>query len=124
MNDVSPNKYLDMLKAELSEKRPGSEPSKVSKVRPGVDDGGSSTTLDATFETFETSHTRPFSPPRDSDGVPCGSCPRCGKGEFWRWPKFHRDHNPRGWVCWFCAPPPRDSGPCDFCGVPDEMLKA
>jgi hypothetical protein len=58
-------------------------------------------------------------PPLDAEGVPCGGCPCCGRGEFWRWPKFHREFNPRGWRCWFCAPPPPDSGPCDFCGVPD-----
>ena len=63
-------------------------------------------------------------PPLDAEGVPCGGCPSCGQGEFWRWPKFHPEHDPRGWVCWFCSPPPPDSGPCDFCGVPDQMLKS
>jgi hypothetical protein len=62
-------------------------------------------------------------PPLDADGVPCDRCPSCGRGEFWRWPKFHRQHRPEGWSCWFCSPPPKDSGPCDFCGVPDQMLK-
>jgi hypothetical protein len=64
-----------------------------------------------------------MSPPLDAEGMPCGGCASCGKGEFCRWPKFHPQFNPRGWRCWFCDPPPRDSGPCDFCGVPDHMLQ-
>ena len=60
-----------------------------------------------------------FCPPYDAEGVPCGGCPSCNQGEFWRYPKFHKDHDPRGWVCWFCSPPPEGSGPCDFCGVPE-----
>jgi hypothetical protein len=105
------NKYLDMLKAEFPETRLGGALSKLPK--PG-------------FDSFGSSHVRPisdFSPPLDAEGVPCGSCPSCGQGEFWRWPKSHPQHNPRGWACWFCSPPPKDSGPCDFCGVPDQMLK-
>jgi hypothetical protein len=64
-----------------------------------------------------------YEAPLDAEGVPCGGCPTCGKGEFWPWPKFHRQRKPTGWFCWFCAPPPAESGPCDFCGVPDEMLR-
>jgi hypothetical protein len=48
-------------------------------------------------------------------------CPTFGLGEFWRWPKYHKDHDPTGWVCWFCFPPPQGSGPCDFCGVPERL---
>ena len=106
------NRYLDMLKARDGKKGLPEEPSKSSKLN---------------FEDFESSQIGAFSqisPPLDADGVPCGGCPSCGRGEFWRWPKFHRQHDSSGWVCWFCAPPPRGSGPCDFCGVPDEMLKA
>jgi hypothetical protein len=104
------NKYLDQLKAEFPETCPGSELSKLPK---------------GAFDSFGSSQVGPISeisPPLDAEGVPCGGCPYCGEGEFWRWPKFHPDHNPNGWVCWFCSPPPHDSGPCDFCGVPDQML--
>ena len=101
------NKYLEMLKAEKSEKRLKEEPSKPSKLG---------------FEGFEGTQVRTFSPKLDPEGVPCGACPNCNQGEFWRWPKFHKDYDPNGWICWFCAPPPHGSGPCDFCGVPDQML--
>ena len=104
---MSNNKYLDMLKAQ--HQKP------LTKEVPKVPKPG--------FVTFVTAPTRAFSPPLDAEGVPCGGCPSCGQGEFWCWPKFHRQHNPRGWVCWFCSPPPADSGPCDFCGVPDQMLR-
>ena len=70
--------------------------------------------------TIGTEISGPFSPPYDAEGDPCGVCPSCSRGEFWRWPKFHKDHDPRGWVWWFCSPPPEGSGPCDFCGVPEE----
>ena len=70
--------------------------------------------------TIGTGISGQFSPPYDAEGVPCGVCPTCHRGEFWRWPKFHKDHDPRGWVCWFCSPPPEGSGPCDFCGVPED----
>jgi hypothetical protein len=62
-------------------------------------------------------------PKQISAGLPCGGCPTCGKGEFWRWAKFHPQHNSRGWIWWFCAPPPAESGPCDFCGVPVQTSK-
>ena len=45
-----------------------------------------------------------FSPPLDAEGVPCGLCPSCNRGEFWRRPKFHKEHNPTGWICWFFSP--------------------
>ena len=70
--------------------------------------------------TNVTGISGPFSPRLDAYGVPCGVCASCDRGEFWRWPKFHKNHDPRGWVCWFCSPPPRGSGPCDFCGVPED----
>ena len=70
--------------------------------------------------TIVTGISGQISPPLDAEGVPCGVCPSCGQGEFWLWPKFHKEHDPRGWVCWFCSPPPEGSGPCDFCGVPDD----
>jgi len=103
---MTTNKYLEMLRAEKSQKGLGQELSKSSKLN---------------FEDFEGAkgrHISDFSPPLGADGVPCGPCPSCGKGEFWRWPKYHKDHDPRGWTCWFCLPPPHGSGPCDFCGVP------
>jgi hypothetical protein len=67
------NKYLDMLKAEFPETRLGGVLSKLTKP------------------SFDCSQIRPsdFSPPLDKEGVPCGACPSCGQGEFWRWPKFH-----------------------------------
>ena len=39
-----------------------------------------------------------FSAPLDAEGVPCGLCPSCNRGEFWRWPKYHKDHNPAGFA--------------------------
>jgi hypothetical protein len=72
--------------------------------------------------TNVTGISRPFSAPLDTEEVPCGGCPSCNQGEFWRWPRFHKEHKPSGWICWFCSPPPERSGPCDFCGVPDSML--
>ena len=74
--------------------------------------------------TIVTGTSSPKRPPMDADGVPCGGCPGCGQGEFWRWPKFHAEHDPADWRCCFCDPIPHGSGPCDFCGVPDSMLKA
>ena len=105
------NKYLEMLKAENSGKAPTQRTLKTFKT---------------SFEGFEGNQDRPvseFSPPYDAEGVPCGGCPICNQGEFSRWSKHHKDHDPRGWICWLCSPPPRGSAPCDFCGVPDSMLK-
>jgi hypothetical protein len=104
------NKYLDMLKAEKSEKCPEHEVPKPTKP---------------SFGSFGTSQPGAFSrisPPMDAEGVPCGGCPSCARGEFWRWPRFHKDHDRNRWVCWFCSKPPHGSGPVDFCGVPDSML--
>jgi hypothetical protein len=102
------NKYLEMLKTDFGKKPLPNEPSKSSKLN---------------FEDFESSEERPVSeippPPFTSAGIPCGVCPSCRQGEFLRYPKFHKDHDHRGWVCWFCSPPPEGSGPCDFCGVPE-----
>ncbi len=105
------NKYLDQLKAQFPETCPGSELPKLPK-------GG--------FDSFDSSQHRPiseFSPPLDADGEPCGGCPKCNQGEFWRWPKFHSETRPAG-----CAGSARHhhggAGPCDFCGVPDSMLPA
>ena len=109
------NKYLEMLKAQKSKKPPGEEPSKPSK--PPL---CSSLTGFEGFEGTPVGAFSEFSPPLDAEGVPCGGCPSCNQGEFWRWPKFHKDHDLRGWVCWFCSPPPGGSGPCDFCGVPED----
>ena len=100
-------RYLDRLNAALAEKGLGDELTKPSK--PSC----------VSFGSSGTGHISDSSPPLDAEGVPCGACPSCGRGEFWRWPKFHRDHNHTGWVCWFCSPPPRESGPCDFCGLPE-----
>ena len=38
-------------------------------------------------------------------------------------PSFMPEHDPADWRCCFCDPIPHGSGPCDFCGVPDSMLK-
>jgi hypothetical protein len=75
--------------------------------------------LNAHLAREAASRRAEVTPPLDAEGVPCGGCPSCGQGEFWRWPRFHKDHDPRGWICWFCSPPPPYSGPCDFCGVPE-----
>ena len=109
------NKYLEMLKAEKSKKPPGEELPKLSKIAPC-----SSLNNFGSFDSSQLGAFSEFSPPLDAYGVPCGVCPSCDRGEFWRWPKFHKNHDPRGWVCWFCSPPPRGSGPCDFCGVPED----
>jgi hypothetical protein len=73
--------------------------------------------------TIVTGISSPKRPPTDAGGVPCGGCPSCGQGEFWRWPKFHPQHDipPTGAAA--SAIRSRGSGPCDFCGVPDSMLK-
>src|SRR4029079_14305464 len=102
------NKYLEMLKTDFGKKALPNEPSKSSKLN---------------FEDFESSQGRLVSEippaPCNAEGTPCGVCPCCRQGEFWRYPKFHNNHDPRGWMCWFCSPPPEGSGPCDFCGVPE-----
>ena len=93
------NKYLEMLKAEKSKKHPGEEPSKPSKIALGSSLNN--------FEGFEGTQVGAFSeflPPLDAEGVPCGLCPSCNRGEFWRRPKFHKEHDPTGWICWFCSP--------------------
>jgi hypothetical protein len=109
------NKYLEMLKAKNSKSTQGRNPQ--NPQNPNRDEQR------ASFEGFEGSQVgafSEFSPPLDAEGVPCGVCPNCRRGEFWRRPKYHPDHNRTGWICWFCWPPPHRSGPCDFCGVPDQ----
>ena len=62
------NKYLEMLKAENSEKPLGQELPKLTK-------GG--------FVGFVSSQDRPvsdFTPPYDAEGVPCGGAPVASKG--------------------------------------------
>ena len=116
------NKYLELLKTDFGKKPLPEEPSKPSKFNFEVFEG-TQDRLVPNFEGFEGNQDRPvsdFSPPYDAEGVPCGVCPSCSQGEFWRYPKFHKNHDPRGWVCWFCSPPPEGSGPCDFCGVPED----
>jgi hypothetical protein len=117
------SKYLDRLKTVLTEKGLPTEPSKPSKASQGLQ----WERIRPPFEGFEGTNGRRISqsavPPFDADGVPCGGCPSCGLGEFWRYPVFHAEHDPRGWVCWFCSPPPVGSGPCDHCGVPDQLLR-
>ena len=105
------NKYLELLKTDFGKKPLPQEPPKLTKIN---------------SVSFVSSQDRPvseISPPYDAEGVPCGLCPTCHRGEFWRRPKFHKDHDPRGWVCWFCSPPPEDPYTCDFCGVPEENEK-
>src|SRR5262249_3133903 len=90
------NKYLEALKAEKSKKSLVREYSKSSKLN---------------FEDFESTQTggvSKISPPLDAEGVPCGGCPTCGQGEFWRWSRSHPKHNPTGWICLFCVPPPAE----------------
>ena len=112
------NKYLEMLKTDFG-KKPLPKDSKPSfEGFEGTQDRPISG-----FEGFEGTQDRPVSPPYDAERVPCGGCPKCNQGEYWRRPKFHKDHNPTGWVCWFCSPPLEDKFCCDFCGVPDSMLK-
>jgi hypothetical protein len=100
------------LKSAFREKRLSGELTKPTKLN---------------FVSFDSAQSKPISeietPLLDLDGVPCAGCPHCGKGEFWRWSKVQEDFDACGWRCWFCAPPPSESGPCDFCGVPDHMLQ-
>jgi hypothetical protein len=105
------NKYLEMLKAEKSKKPPGEELPKLTKIAPR-----SSLSNFGTFDSSQMGAFSEFSPPLNTEGVPCGLCPTCGRGEFWRRPKFHKDHDPTGWICLFCSPP--GDFCCDFCGVP------
>jgi len=101
------NKYLEMLKTDFGKKPIPDEPPKLTKP---------------CSVSFVSSQDRPvseISPPLDGEVVACGVCPTCDRGEFWRRPKFHKDHNPTGWACWFCSPPLEDKFCCDFCGVPD-----
>ena len=101
------NKYLEMLKTDFGKKPLSEEPPKLTKPS------------SVSFVSSQDKPVSEFSPPYDALAVPCGFCPTCQRGEFWRWPKFHKNHNLAGWICWFCCPPPKGSGPCDFCGVPE-----
>ena len=108
------NKYLEMLKTDFGKKPLPEELPKLTKppLRSSLNN----------FVSFVSSQDRPvsdFSPPLDAEGVPCGLCPTCRRGEFWRWPKFHKDHNPTGWGLLVLLPASPGGGPCDFCGVPD-----
>jgi hypothetical protein len=96
------SKYLGMLKAENSKKTPGVGTDKNDKNN---------------FVSFVSSQVGAFSPKLDPEGVPRGLCPTCHRGEFWRRPKFHKDHDATGWVCWFCSPPANDKYCADFCGT-------
>jgi hypothetical protein len=118
------SKYLERLKAKIG-KAPTLGGAKSDEIKPSRAHATPIRKHRLDFDTFDTAPTKPFSkyvPPFDADGVPCGGCPSCGLGEFWRYPKFHAQHDPRGWICWFCSPPPAGSGPFDFCGVPDSQL--
>ena len=108
---MSLNPYLAMLTGENSEKALPHEPTKLTQ-------GGS-----VGFVSAQHSPVSDFLPSLDAEGVPCGCCPSCRHGDFWRWPKSHPDHQPNGWRCYFCSPPPDRSGPLDFCGVPEGMDK-
>jgi hypothetical protein len=103
------SKYLDRLKSRLAQKRLPEELTKPTKHH-FVSFGGAQSTSVPEIEP----------PPLNAEGVPCASCPRCGQGEFWRWSKVRGPFDPQGWRCWLCAPPAPDSGPWDFCGVPDD----
>src|SRR5689334_24957475 len=79
------NKYLEMLKAKKSKKHPGEEPSKPSKI--------ALRSFLNNFEGFEGTQGgafSEFSPLLDVEGMPCGLCPTCHRGEFWRWPPERR----------------------------------
>ena len=129
------NKYLEMLKAEKSKKPLGKEPSKPSKLsrdeqmtpgyvpsKPSKLYGGEQRAIFEGFEGSQVGGFSEFSPPLDAEGVPCGLCPSCHRGEFWRWPRFHKDHNPTGWVCWFCSPSARGVALATSAACPSQML--
>ena len=119
------SKYLDRLKAKIAN-APTPEAVKTDKSLPVAGQRVGSATASATFGSFVRSQGKPFakiaSPPLDAEGIPCGLCPRCGVGEFWRLPKFHPCHEPRGWRCLHCDPIPAGEGPCDACGVPGRSV--
>ena len=96
------NKYLEMLKTDFGKKPLREEPSKPSKIALR-----SSRIILRVLKVRRIGPFQNFHLPYDAEGVPCGGCPNCNQGEFWRRPKFHKDHNPTGWVCWFCSPPLR-----------------
>jgi hypothetical protein len=121
----APSKEMPVIAAPIGN-APTIGPAKTDKSQSRAEAGKAFTTFDTPFDSFDRSQGKPLSdiasPPLDAEGVPCGNCPSCGQGEFWRRPKFHRDHNPRGWACWFCSSPPDNWGvrDLDFCGVPDK----
>jgi hypothetical protein len=128
--------WLNRLHALIEHESPGEFPASKAASAPArlkerfreQDPCDNSDIVRRSYESPPQRHTtsqtsQACSPSLNAEGVPCGGCPECNHGEFWRWPKFHKDHDPNGWICWFCSPPPHGSGPCDFCGVPDQMLK-
>jgi hypothetical protein len=73
--------------------------------------------ISAANGTIGTGISRQFSPPYDADGVPCGLCPTCHRGEFWRRPKFHKEIPAAG--CAGSAPlHPRVVAPATFAACP------
>ena len=101
--DTRPNSVFEQL-----------DPSAVSAVRCRKH-------LLAPIGTIGTGISGQISPPLDAEGVPCGGCPKCNRGEFWQWPRKHPQHDPREWNCMTCQPIPAGSGPyMTYCGVPDQ----
>jgi hypothetical protein len=75
------------------------------------------------FGSTDLSGANGACPPLEADGeTPCGYCPTCGGGEFWRYPCFHSRHAKGDWRCLICLPIPPAAGPCDFAGVPDNLF--
>jgi hypothetical protein len=45
-------------------------------------------------------------PPLDPEGLPCGPCPTCANGRFWKDARLPCEGP--GWRCEACHPPPPD----------------
>jgi hypothetical protein len=52
---------------------------------------------------------------------PQHKCLTCGGSDFWRWPKNHPQHG-GGWLCWYCASPPKGTELIDIYSAPDGMV--
>jgi hypothetical protein len=77
------NKYLEMLKTDFGKKPLPKEPPKLTKFKKPLSDEPPKLTKFNSV-SFVSSQDRPvsdFSPPYDADGVPCGVCPSCSRGE-------------------------------------------
>jgi hypothetical protein len=116
------NKYLQDLKIQ---KGPRGGTPKTGETQPKVGADLPCAREDIGFGGFGGSTHRRFSgfegPALDVYGDPCGLCPRCGQGEYWRRSKkYYPDvFDERSWACMRCNPPPKgEEHYCDWGRVP------